>query len=104
MTGFVYLIGESGTKKVKIGRSKSDPNNRLKQLQTGNPNQLELLFSLKTKYPTKVEAGIHRLYGSQRMIGEWFYFEDITELINKIKLVDSNLEFIKNNSTIIHAF
>ena len=42
----LYIIQSDFTGMIKIGRSK-DPNKRLKQLQTGNPNKLKLIASFK---------------------------------------------------------
>ena len=42
----LYIIQSDLTGMIKIGRSK-DPQKRLKQLQTGNPNKLKLIVSFK---------------------------------------------------------
>ena len=44
----LYFIQSDFTGMIKIGRSK-DPQKRLKQLQTGNPNRLKLIASFKGK-------------------------------------------------------
>lgn len=75
-TGFVYFIAASGTGNVKIGFSADDPNKRLRSLQTGCPNELELLYS----EPGAVadEKAYHALFAHLRVRGEWF--RDDTEL------------------------
>ena len=40
-SGHVYLLNEEGTDKFKVGRS-GDPEQRRDNLQTGNPNKLEI--------------------------------------------------------------
>ena len=42
----LYIIQSDKTGMIKIGRSKN-PQKRLKQLQTGNPNKLKLIASFK---------------------------------------------------------
>ena len=42
----LYIIQSDVTGMIKIGRSK-DPQKRLKQLQTGNPNKLKLIAEFK---------------------------------------------------------
>ena len=42
----LYIIQSDKTGMIKIGRSKN-PQKRLKQLQTGNPNKLKLSASFK---------------------------------------------------------
>ena len=45
---YLYFIQSDFTGMIKIGRSK-DPQKRLKQLQTGNPNRLKLIASFENK-------------------------------------------------------
>lgn len=40
---YVYVIGSAGSTRVKIGTSVS-PKKGLKELQTGNPDRLEVLW------------------------------------------------------------
>ena len=43
----LYIIQSDVSGNIKIGRSK-DPQKRLKQLQTGNPNKLKLIAEFKS--------------------------------------------------------
>jgi len=54
---------------IKIGYA-VDPYSRLKQLQTGNPQKLELVGYVEGDYET--EAHIHSLFADFRVKGEWF--------------------------------
>ena len=57
---------------IKIGRSK-DPQKRLKQLQTGNPNRLKLIASFDgLGWQEKL---IHERLKSYRLKGEWFSYD-----------------------------
>ena len=69
---FLYVIGDGFCNKVGIAK---DPNMRLKQLQTGHPNQLELLetYKLRSKADAfELERAVHRELAEMRARGEWF--------------------------------
>tara|TARA_B100000131_G_C18023053_1_gene575364 strand:+ start:493 stop:786 length:294 start_codon:yes stop_codon:yes gene_type:complete len=71
---FLYIIQSDLTGMIKIGRSK-DPVKRLKQLQTGNPNELKLIASFKDQgWKEKI---IHESLKSFRLKGEWFSYKCI---------------------------
>lgn len=69
----IYAISDSTA--LKIGFS-SDIRKRIKQMQTGHPAKLELLWKLyvgtEREYAVKVEKMIHRLCEKERIRGEWF--------------------------------
>lgn len=67
--GYVYFIGAKAGRKIKIGYS-TKPSLRIRQIQSGNPDDLEVLFSLRG---TKAgEAMLHRAFADVRLKGEWF--------------------------------
>ncbi|WP_217550094.1 GIY-YIG nuclease family protein [Streptomyces sp. GbtcB6] len=68
---YVYVIGSVGSTRVKIGTSVS-PKKRLKELQTGNPDRLEVLWC--TLGGRKLEAHLHQAFADYRREGEWFDF------------------------------
>lgn len=74
MESFLYVIkSKSSSTEVKIGFS-DDPEARLKQLQTGHPEPLEVIYregvdSSKVRY---LERIIHQVNKSRRLKGEWF--------------------------------
>jgi hypothetical protein len=71
--GWLYFIGESGlTSFVKIGFTKYPPAVRLKQLQTGNPRKLMLLYYRKFPDVMDVESRLHERFDEDRVEGEWF--------------------------------
>lgn len=67
--GVVYFIRAKGVSLVKIGYS-SNPEQRLRNLQTSCPHQLDILATLPGSQQT--EADIHKKFGHLRMNGEWF--------------------------------
>ncbi|MFJ7242371.1 GIY-YIG nuclease family protein [Streptomyces olivaceus] len=68
-TPTTYLIGIEGAPYVKIGYTGGDPRRRLKELQTGQPMQLTLLWSCPGDY----EADLHARFAAFRHRGEWFH-------------------------------
>jgi len=78
---YLYIIG-NGDGAVKVGLSRN-PQKRVKQLQTGNENKLELLFfeefECERKKVFQVEKMVHRDLGRRckRKVGEWFYLDSV---------------------------
>jgi hypothetical protein len=68
---YVYAIKESETGRIKLGISK-DPEERLKQLQTGNSQKLELVAYRKAENRYKDESATHLANAACRVRGEWF--------------------------------
>jgi len=69
----IYFIGQDWESPVKIGKAKN-PQSRLKQLQTGNPNKLMILGTYEPKDVDDdiVEKTLHYLVREYRLMGEWF--------------------------------
>jgi phage anti-repressor protein len=75
---FVYAIREVETGRVKIGISKN-PSSRLKQLQTGNPNTLEISAIIEADSFSD-ERAAHTKVIDHHIRGEWFKAEALTLL------------------------
>ena len=99
--GYVYLIGEINEEnKYKIGSTRAkNVNNRLKQLQTGNSNELFIKESFETDYPFKLEQMLHNHFKYSNVIGEWF--ELTNDEIKNFKEICTEkqklIELLKNN-------
>ena len=72
--GFVYLIGEiDDDTKYKIGvTKKKNIDERKKELQTGNSDELYIKNVFETKYPYKLEKMLHRYFHNKNILNEWF--------------------------------
>lgn len=69
LTGFIYFIqGECGGP-IKIGYT-TDLENRIKKLQTGYPDRLQLLLAFPGN--KQFEQAIHKQFEQYRLNGEWF--------------------------------
>lgn len=97
--GCVYLIEDSCNEVYKIGVTRKSAKARLKQLQTGNPNELKLLEYFECEYPFRLENLLHNKYKLQQAFNEWYYMtkEDINNFIEDCKFYDNMIEVMKDN-------
>jgi hypothetical protein len=85
---FIYFIIELPyNNNVKIGKSKNIED-RIKTLQTGNPNILHAYYKIYVPVSINLESSLHRHYAERRCNGEWFTFT-INELDAEIKILQS---------------
>ena len=79
----IYIISDS--ENIKIGFSKH-PKKRLKQLQIGNPNNLQLVYTKPAKDAKKIEKHLHKILWQFRSKykSEWFTIKPETWLLNYI--------------------
>jgi hypothetical protein len=72
-SGYVYIIQQKDVPDLfKIGKTKRDPKRRLKELQTGNPTELVIVYTIQSKNMHKLESSLHKKYEHSRVHGEWF--------------------------------
>jgi hypothetical protein len=72
---FITALRQQELKRIKIGSS-SNPEKRLRRLQTGSPYKLTLLGTVKCKSPAharSIEKYAHNIFYKQRRNGEWFH-------------------------------
>lgn len=74
--GAVYLV-RSANGLFKIGSARNVPH-RVRMLQTGSAERLELVLTIPTKQHTHnaLERRLHKRLASQRAHGEWFNLTD----------------------------
>ena len=90
---FIYIIKDTINNSIKIGISQN-PTKRLKQLQTGSPNPLELIYTEECGYggrkrTLQLEKLIHKDIKGKglKQRGEWFTLNESTsiqEIINTV--------------------
>ena len=73
--GYIYLI-DGGNGLFKIGKTIRHPKDRLKDMQTMCPVQLELVYYFESKDLVNVERILHHNLKSFRRHGEWFELSD----------------------------
>jgi len=79
--GYIYvLLDENGRR--KLGKTRNDVEKRVKQLQTGNAEQITIEYRLQVNDMRHAETSIHELFAADRLRinGEWFALSE-TELV-----------------------
>lgn len=101
---FIYLIYKPKSDVYKIGVSKN-PDFRIKQLQTGSEEVLELITKVKTNYGYKLEKYLHRYYKSVKQEGEWFKLTDSDILLfeDLCSNQERNLKVLTENNLYINS-
>lgn len=93
--GYVYFIQSGKQDKFKVGKTARTIQQRLKELQTGNPETLTIFFAIETKEADKVESWfhcklkLHKIRTAQNE--EWFEIDSDT-------LQDSITEFLEREN------
>lgn len=83
--GKVYFIG-CNKMGIKIGYTKNDPIKRLRQLQTGCPYKLKLLYVINGA-DKETEAYYHRYFSNLYNVrGEFYDYKFVLEWIQRRKL------------------
>lgn len=82
-----YFIRGKQTGMVKIGAA-SNPQNRLKELQTGSPEPLELVAVIRGG-GLKIEREMHELFAPFRSHGEWFRPNEYVDVAIRVCQADS---------------
>ena len=98
MRGFVYLLCDG--EKFKIGMTKKkDINQRIKELQTGNPYEIWLHSYYETEYPLKIEKMMHAKHMTSNVKNEWFDLtvKEVLNFKNECKECEKLLEILKDN-------
>lgn len=71
--GYVYFILDKVKNHVKIGFTRKEPEKRLKQLQTSNSSELELIYYVEAN-GFNTERFLHRLFEGCRVSKEWYEY------------------------------
>ena len=82
---YVLQCNDGTNIKVKIGVT-CNIEKRIKSLQTGNPNKIELLFIEERTNPTKAERYLHKCFDKKRQVGEWFIDLTLNEIRSRLML------------------
>lgn len=69
----IYFIEAVGADRLKIGYTLSQPEKRLKEIQTGCPHKLQVLFAIEGDQNGEKE--LHRTFAHLRESGEWFRYD-----------------------------
>jgi hypothetical protein len=68
--GVVYVVASDGY--WKIGVTYGNVQDRIRSMQTGNPHEISLVWSIRHLQPEQAEARLHAAFDHKRVRGEWF--------------------------------
>lgn len=87
----VYLLRTNEFYKIGIT---NNLNKRVKQLQTGNSEKIELISFYESEYANKIEKSLHNKYSYVKKEGEWFTLSvlDEIEFINECRRIEKNIK------------
>lgn len=103
--GLVYLICDPSQNLYKIGVTRGNGEKRLKQLQTGNASELQIIYTHETEFPYRLETMLHNKFKINQVLNEWYdlpaevvlNFKDIClETESLINVMKDNYFFAKN--------
>ena len=99
---YVYLIQSLESGYYKIGVS-NNPQKRIKQLQTGNPTVLRLIYTFESEYSHQIESFFHKRFSYCRKEGEWFDLDIINEVnfLDECNKISNGLFNVYKNNKII---
>lgn len=95
----VYLIEAelNDNKLYKIGFTRRNIEERIKELKTGNASNFTIINQYESKWGTKIEAYLHRLYDQKKINGEWFNLtnDDVKDFYSICEKIDNNFNVIE---------
>ena len=99
----IYLVCSEieGKKLHKIGYTRRTPEKRIKEFKTGNASDIYLVDSFQSKWGTKIEAQLHKIYKSKKIVGEWFDLsnEELEQFQKHCQRIHNNLNLISEQNT-----
>jgi hypothetical protein len=98
--GVVYLLVENRDEpRYKIGITKHNAKKRIKGLNTGNSDVIDVVAEFESKFNRKIEGALHKRYGTKRLKGEWFELnkKDIQSFISECQSLHDNFEFLEES-------
>lgn len=88
--GKVYFISNGNA--IKIGYTKNEVSKRLKQLQTGSSDKLEIVYILENS-TMDTEKYLHKYFNEQNnVLLEWYDLKVVKEWIRRDKLTKQILK------------
>ena len=98
--GYVYLLCNLSEDRVyKIGVTRGSIDKRIKKLQTGSSGEIMLVKKWETNIPFYIEGALHRKYGSNNVLNEWYCLSDdeVNKFHETCQEIENMAEALKDN-------
>ena len=99
----IYLISSeiNNDTLYKIGITKRDVSERIKELKTGNAAELSIVNIFESKWAFKIETNLHESYQNKNVRREWFRLnkEDVDNFTKRCQLIHDNFELLNTTNT-----
>lgn len=97
--GVIYLL-TNNNEQYKIGITKYNGKKRIKGLQTGNGDVINVIAEFESKFNNKIETAMHNKYKVKRLKGEWFSLEkkDIQNFIFECQSLHDTFTFLEESN------
>lgn len=95
--GIVYLIRAGNS--YKIGKTSRKLDKRLKEIDTSNHEDLQVICEYETLYDSLLEKTLHRKYALGNLKNEWFDLDEneVKNFHETCKNIESNFISLKQN-------
>jgi len=95
----IYLIRSGDKYKIGVSTTKNI-NNRVKNLQTGNSEKVEILKVFESEYANLIEKTLHREFITKKLIGEWFELsiDEVLTFEQRCVTITNNIELLKKEN------
>jgi hypothetical protein len=101
----VYLIcAEIDNRKLyKIGYTRRSIDDRIREFKTGNASSFYVIDTFQSKWGTKIEARLKKIFKQKKINGEWFDLndDDIKEFRKLSQSINDILELISSTNTYV---
>jgi hypothetical protein len=99
----VYLIKNVDEEQYKIGYTRREVQQRLKEFKTGNCNELKIVSVYESEWGTKIEANLHRRYRRNKINGEWFELtkKEEEEFLENCKNLHETFSLLNENNSYV---
>lgn len=93
-----FYIIKNALNHFKLGITTRDVKLRVKQFETGNSDELEIIKTFNTKHGTIFESTMHRRFVNKRLKGEWFKLDekDILNIDDILTETEKNLDIVSD--------
>jgi hypothetical protein len=95
-SGHIYVLKTDHDKDVKVGKTKNPVKKRVKQLQTGNVNNIEILMEYSSCNHHLLEKIAHYVLGDYRSSKREYFRCNIPFIKNMVEITGNILNVLKN--------